>query len=66
MRPTAGSHRAGNEGRGVSLAGDKAQPQNLQCFFDGATALSCSWEVRSEVDSSVSFTLLYKPSPSAG
>lgn len=48
------------------LPGDKAQPQNVQCFFDGAAVLSCSWEVWSEVTSSVSFTLFYKPSPSAG
>ncbi|XP_054430490.1 cytokine receptor common subunit beta [Pteronotus mesoamericanus] len=46
-----------------SQTGDKAQPQNLQCFFDGGATLSCSWEVRSEVTSSVSFTLFYKPSP---
>ncbi|XP_036311655.1 cytokine receptor common subunit beta [Pipistrellus kuhlii] len=49
-----------------SQPGDQAQPQNLQCFFDGATALSCSWEVRAEVDRSVSFTLFYKPSPNEG
>ncbi|KAM5333673.1 cytokine receptor common subunit beta [Glossophaga mutica] len=48
-----------------SQPGDKAQPQNLQCFFDGGTVLSCSWEVRSEVTSSVSFTLFYKSSPNA-
>lgn len=48
------------------LPGDKAQPQNLQCFFDGAAVLSCSWEVRSEVANSVSFALFYKASPNAG
>ncbi|XP_047722927.1 cytokine receptor common subunit beta isoform X1 [Prionailurus viverrinus] len=48
-----------------SQTGDKAQPQNLQCLFDGAAVLSCSWEVWSEVASSVSFTLFYKPSASA-
>lgn len=47
------------------LPGDEAQPQNLQCFFDGAATLSCSWEVRAEVISSVSFTIFYKPSPNA-
>ncbi|KAB0400338.1 hypothetical protein E2I00_010434, partial [Balaenoptera physalus] len=41
------------------------QPQNLQCFFDGAALLSCSWEVRSEVASSVFFTLFYKSGPNA-
>lgn len=47
------------------LPGDEAQPQNLQCFFDGGSVLSCSWEVRSEVASSVSFTLFYKSSSNA-
>ncbi|KAI5765037.1 CSF2RB [Gulo gulo luscus] len=54
------------EVRWHSQTGDKAQPQNLQCFFDGAAVLSCSWEVRSEVANSVSFTLFYKASPNAG
>ncbi|KAM5250749.1 cytokine receptor common subunit beta [Hipposideros larvatus] len=48
-----------------SQPGDEALPQNLQCFFNGGTVLSCSWEVRSEVASSVSFTLFYKSSPNA-
>ncbi|KAM6216472.1 cytokine receptor common subunit beta [Rhynchocyon petersi] len=48
-----------------SQPGDEAQPQNLQCFFNGAHILSCSWEVRSEVTSSIPFTLFYKPSPGA-
>ncbi|KAM9671391.1 cytokine receptor common subunit beta-like isoform 1-T6 [Trichechus inunguis] len=51
------------EVRWDSQPGDEAQPQNLQCFFNGADMLSCSWEVRSEVASSVPFTLFYKPSP---
>lgn len=55
-----------SEVRWDSQPGDKAQPQNLQCFFDGGTELSCSWEVRLEVTSSLSFTLFYKSSPSAG
>ncbi|XP_070363033.1 cytokine receptor common subunit beta-like isoform X1 [Equus asinus] len=52
----------------INLAqhGDKAQPRDLQCFFDGAAALSCSWEVRTEVASSVSFALFYRSSPDAG
>ncbi|XP_032202284.1 cytokine receptor common subunit beta isoform X1 [Mustela erminea] len=54
------------EVRWHSQTGDKAQPQNLQCFFDGAAVLSCSWEVRSEVANSVSFALFYKASPNAG
>nr|XP_013008444.1 cytokine receptor common subunit beta-like [Cavia porcellus] len=49
-----------------SQPGDQAQPQNLQCVFDGAHTLSCSWEVRSQVTSSVSFGLFYRSSPDAG
>ncbi|ELW52380.1 Cytokine receptor common subunit beta [Tupaia chinensis] len=49
-----------------SQPGDAAQPQNLQCFFNGVDALSCSWEVRSEVTSSVSFGLSYTSSANAG
>ena len=49
-----------------SQPGDKAQPQNLQCVFDGAHTLSCSWDVRSQVTSSVSFGLFYRSSPGAG
>lgn len=45
--------------------GDKAQPQNLQCFFDGIQSLSCSWEVWNQVAGSVSFGLFYRPSPAA-
>uniref|UniRef100_A0A250YLQ2 Cytokine receptor common subunit beta n=1 Tax=Castor canadensis TaxID=51338 RepID=A0A250YLQ2_CASCN len=48
-----------------SQPGDKAQPQNLQCFFDGVHTLSCSWEVRSQVTSSISFSLFYRSSSSA-
>nr|XP_023415766.1 cytokine receptor common subunit beta [Loxodonta africana] len=50
------------EVRWDSQPGDEAQPQNLQCFFNGADVLSCFWDVRSVVASSVPFTLFYKPS----
>ncbi|XP_033621831.1 cytokine receptor common subunit beta [Fukomys damarensis] len=51
-----------------SQPGDEAQPQNLQCFFSfgGTHVLSCSWEVRAPVTSSVSFSLFYRSSPDAG
>ncbi|KFO36716.1 Cytokine receptor common subunit beta [Fukomys damarensis] len=51
-----------------SQPGDEAQPQNLQCFFGfgGTHVLSCSWEVRAPVTSSVSFGLFYRSSPDAG
>uniref|UniRef100_A0A8C9UX05 Cytokine receptor common subunit beta N-terminal domain-containing protein n=1 Tax=Spermophilus dauricus TaxID=99837 RepID=A0A8C9UX05_SPEDA len=48
-----------------SQPGDEAQPRNLQCVFDGAHTLGCSWEVRSPVISSVSFGLFYASSPEA-
>ncbi|XP_023574786.1 cytokine receptor common subunit beta [Octodon degus] len=60
-RPSQWSHEVGWS----SQPGDNAQPQNLQCVFDGAHTLSCSWEVRSQVTSSVSFGLFYRPSPDA-
>ncbi|KAM8981511.1 cytokine receptor common subunit beta isoform X1 [Sarcophilus harrisii] len=43
-----------------SQEGNAAQPKNLQCFFDGHKQLSCTWEVRAEITSSVTFGLLYK------
>nr|XP_034372784.1 cytokine receptor common subunit beta-like isoform X2 [Arvicanthis niloticus] len=45
--------------------GDKAQPQNLQCFFNGIQSLNCSWEVWTQITGSVSFGLFYRPSPEA-
>lgn len=48
-----------------SQPGDKAQPQNLQCFFDGIQSLHCSWEVWTQTTGSVSFGLFYRPSPAA-
>ncbi|XP_074127688.1 cytokine receptor common subunit beta isoform X2 [Sminthopsis crassicaudata] len=43
-----------------SQEGNAAQPKNLQCFFDGHKQLECTWEVRAEITSSVTFGLLYK------
>ncbi|XP_052603431.1 cytokine receptor common subunit beta [Peromyscus californicus insignis] len=48
-----------------SQPGDKAQPQNLLCFFDGIQSLSCSWEVWTQMTGSVSFGLFYSSSPAA-
>ncbi|XP_047407110.1 cytokine receptor common subunit beta-like [Sciurus carolinensis] len=48
-----------------SPPGDEAQPRNLQCSFDGAHALSCSWELRAPVASSLSFGLFYRAGPQA-
>ncbi|XP_021492385.1 cytokine receptor common subunit beta [Meriones unguiculatus] len=46
-----------------SQPGDKTQPQNLHCFFDGLQSLSCSWEVWHQMTGSVSFGLFYSSSP---
>ncbi|XP_036064565.1 cytokine receptor common subunit beta-like [Onychomys torridus] len=48
-----------------SQPGDKAQPQNVQCFFDGIRSLSCSWEVWTPMTGSVSLGLFYSSSPAA-
>ncbi|XP_017658236.1 interleukin-3 receptor class 2 subunit beta-like [Nannospalax galili] len=48
-----------------SQPGDLAQPQNLQCLFDGAQMLNCSWEVRTQLHGSVVFGLFYNSSPDA-
>nr|XP_023955799.1 cytokine receptor common subunit beta-like [Chrysemys picta bellii] len=46
-----------------SQEGDEAQPKNLRCLFNGVDRLMCSWEVRTEVTSSVLFTLFYRTPP---
>uniref|UniRef100_A0A8C8VLX5 Colony stimulating factor 2 receptor subunit beta n=1 Tax=Pelusios castaneus TaxID=367368 RepID=A0A8C8VLX5_9SAUR len=43
-----------------SQEGYDAQPKNLHCLFNGFDWLTCSWEVRREVTSSVLFTLFYR------
>ncbi|XP_067415528.1 cytokine receptor common subunit beta-like isoform X2 [Emydura macquarii macquarii] len=48
-----------------SQEGDEAQPKNLRCFFNGVDRLTCSWEVRREVTSSVLFTLFYRATPAS-
>ncbi|XP_018407791.1 PREDICTED: cytokine receptor common subunit beta [Nanorana parkeri] len=37
--------------------------QNLKCEYDGSVKMNCSWEVKRELISSVSFTLYYTESP---
>ncbi|CAM4491056.1 unnamed protein product [Lepidochelys kempii] len=44
---------------------DEAQPKNLRCLFNGVDRLTCSWEVRREVTSSVLFTLFYRTPPAS-
>ncbi|XP_043376175.1 cytokine receptor common subunit beta-like isoform X2 [Dermochelys coriacea] len=48
-----------------SQEGDEAQPKNLCCLFNGVDLLTCSWEVRREVTSSVLFTLFYRTPPAS-
>uniref|UniRef100_K7FGH3 Colony stimulating factor 2 receptor beta common subunit n=1 Tax=Pelodiscus sinensis TaxID=13735 RepID=K7FGH3_PELSI len=48
-----------------SQEGDEAQPKNLRCLFNGVDQLTCSWEVRREVASSVLFTLFYRATPAS-
>ncbi|CAM4460730.1 unnamed protein product [Caretta caretta] len=48
-----------------SQEGDEAQPKNLCCLFNGVDRLTCSWEVRREVTSSVLFTLFYRTPPAS-
>nr|XP_042699526.1 cytokine receptor common subunit beta-like [Chrysemys picta bellii] len=43
-----------------SQEGDEAQPKNLCCLFNGVDRLMCSWEVRTEVTSSILFALFYR------
>ncbi|XP_063796735.1 cytokine receptor common subunit beta [Pseudophryne corroboree] len=45
---------------------DEAVPQNLHCVYDGLTQMRCSWEVRKELISSVSYTLYYRELPTDG
>uniref|UniRef100_A0A8C0FZQ0 Colony stimulating factor 2 receptor subunit beta n=1 Tax=Chelonoidis abingdonii TaxID=106734 RepID=A0A8C0FZQ0_CHEAB len=48
-----------------SQEGDEAQPKNLRCLFNGVDQLTCSWEVRREVTSSVLFKLFYRTPPAS-
>ncbi|XP_034633323.1 cytokine receptor common subunit beta [Trachemys scripta elegans] len=48
-----------------SQEGDEAQPKNLRCLFNGVDRLMCSWEVRTEVTSSVLFALFYRTPPAS-
>ncbi|NWU97493.1 IL3RB protein, partial [Upupa epops] len=36
------------------------QPRNLRCLFNGADRLTCSWEVKKEIVTSVLFGLFYR------
>ncbi|NXY77797.1 IL3RB protein, partial [Glareola pratincola] len=41
------------------------QPRNLRCLFDGADHLTCSWEVRKAITTSVLFGLFFRDTPAS-
>ncbi|NXS77179.1 IL3RB protein, partial [Pandion haliaetus] len=45
--------------------GSGLQPRNLRCFFNGADRLTCSWEVKKAITTSVLFGLFFRATPSS-
>ncbi|NXH10504.1 IL3RB protein, partial [Bucco capensis] len=41
------------------------QPRNLQCLFNGADGLTCSWEVKRAITTSVLFGLFFRATPAS-
>ncbi|XP_054064913.1 cytokine receptor common subunit beta-like isoform X1 [Rissa tridactyla] len=41
------------------------QPRNLRCLFDGADRLTCSWEVKKAITTSVLFGLFFRATPAS-
>lgn len=41
------------------------QPRNLRCLFNGADRLTCSWEVKKAIITSVLFGLFFKATPAS-
>ncbi|NXW36507.1 IL3RB protein, partial [Phaetusa simplex] len=41
------------------------QPRNLRCLFDGADHLTCSWEVKKAITTSVLFGLFFRATPAS-
>ncbi|NXI42032.1 IL3RB protein, partial [Galbula dea] len=41
------------------------QPRNLHCFFNGADLLTCSWEVKRVITTSVLFGLFFRATPAS-
>ncbi|NXN52206.1 IL3RB protein, partial [Rynchops niger] len=41
------------------------QPRNLRCLFDGADRLTCSWEVKKAITTSVLFGLFFRAAPAS-
>ncbi|NWX21768.1 IL3RB protein, partial [Aegotheles bennettii] len=45
--------------------GGGLQPRNLRCFFNGADSLTCSWEVKKAIITSVLFGLFFRATPAS-
>lgn len=41
------------------------QPRNLRCFFNGGDSLTCSWEVKKVITTSVLFGLFFRATPAS-
>ncbi|XP_069712663.1 cytokine receptor common subunit beta-like [Phaenicophaeus curvirostris] len=41
------------------------QPKNLRCLFNGANRLTCSWEVKKAITTSVLFGLFFRATPAS-
>ncbi|NXJ76250.1 IL3RB protein, partial [Trogon melanurus] len=41
------------------------QPRNLRCLFNGAGSLTCSWEVKKAITTSVLFGLFFRATPAS-
>ncbi|NWR42126.1 IL3RB protein, partial [Regulus satrapa] len=41
------------------------QPRNLRCFFSGGDRLTCSWEVKKAITTSVLFGLFFRATPTS-
>ncbi|NXA60439.1 IL3RB protein, partial [Mohoua ochrocephala] len=41
------------------------QPRNLRCLFDGGHRLTCSWEVKKVITTSVLFSLFFRATPAS-
>ncbi|XP_016161480.1 PREDICTED: cytokine receptor common subunit beta isoform X2 [Ficedula albicollis] len=41
------------------------QPRNLRCFFNGGDGLTCSWEVKKVITTSVLFGLFFRATPAS-
>ncbi|NXK90649.1 IL3RB protein, partial [Formicarius rufipectus] len=45
--------------------GSGLEPRNLQCFFNGGDRLTCSWEVKKAITTSVIFGLFFRATPAS-